>query len=294
MTDAISPPGFDSRTAELYGRRVHYAVAGEGPAVVLVHGLGGAATNWAELAPLLADRRRVLVPDLPGHGGSEPLPALEGLASFAAAVEVCVRAEGLRRAAVVGHSLGGAVALRLALTRPARVSALVLAAGAGISSRTRRARLGLGVLGLLRPSRLAARYEPDVAARGRLRGLVFGKLASDPRALSRAAVAGFLAGSRRVTDGGSAAAALLADDPRPELDRIACPVLVLWGARDWFLPLEDAHEYSRRLRAPLRVLPDTGHLLIAERPRECAALIEEFLWTCGEGGGPARPAPPDA
>ena len=59
---------------------------------------------------------------------------------------------------------------------------------------------------------------------------------------------------------------MVAHDPRPDLDRLACPVLLLWGACDTQLPLDDAFEYARRLRAQLRIVADCGHLVIGERP----------------------------
>ena len=75
----------------------------------------------------------------------------------------------------------------------------------------------------------------------------------------------------------SAARALVRGDPRPDLHRVACPVLCLWGARDLQVPVDDAFQYARRLRAPLRVIADCGHLLIGERPDACAAAVEAFL-----------------
>jgi pimeloyl-ACP methyl ester carboxylesterase len=152
----------------------------------------------------------------------------------------------------------------------------VLAAGAGISSTTFRAKAGLRILGVVRPSRVAARYRHEVARSGTLKRACFRLLAGDPEGMSDEAVLGFLEGSAAVTETASAGAALVADDPRADLHSLHCPVLVLWGARDWLLPLEDGHEFARRLGAPLRALPDTGHLLIAERPEECARLIAEF------------------
>ena len=73
MTDATKLSGLEERRLDVHGARLRYYVGGEGPPLLLVHGLGGAASNWSELAPLLAPRRRLLVPDLPGHGGSSPL-----------------------------------------------------------------------------------------------------------------------------------------------------------------------------------------------------------------------------
>jgi pimeloyl-ACP methyl ester carboxylesterase len=277
VTVATLLAGFEERTAEILDTQVRYYVRGRGDALVLVHGLGGAATNWSEMAGLLAERRRVVVPDLPGHGASGTPQAGSDLGWFADAVVSCLEHERLSRVSVVGHSLGGAVALRLAFRRPDIVSALVLAAGAGISSTGLRARAGLRILGTLRPSRFAARYRHEVARSPVLKRACFHLLTGDPRALSPRAVHGFLAGSAAATDTTVAGAALLADDPRPGLHALGCPALVLWGARDWFLPLEDGYEFARRLAAPIRVLPDTGHLLIAERAEECARLVEGFL-----------------
>src|SRR5437899_987448 len=106
---------------------MRYFVGGTGPPLLLVHGLGGAASNWTELAPLLARRHRLLVPDLPGHGGSTALPAVAGLEPFADRMGLVAEREGMLSTPVVGHSLGAMVVLRLALCRPADVQALVLA-----------------------------------------------------------------------------------------------------------------------------------------------------------------------
>src|SRR5919204_5476599 len=112
MTDAKLLPGFEERSAVVKGARLRYYVGGEGPPLVLVHGLGGAASNWTALAPLLAARRRVLIPDLPGHGGSAPLRAAPSLVPYADRVLRLAQLEGMLPAPLVGHSLGGVIALR--------------------------------------------------------------------------------------------------------------------------------------------------------------------------------------
>ena len=280
MTDAKAIPGFEERFAETKGCRLRYFVGGpqRGAPVVLVHGLGGCAANWVDTAPLLAVRRRVLIPELPGHGRSTPLPAVPNLAVFADRITAVAEREGMLPAAFVGHSLGGVVALRLALRRPDDVSALVLAAGAGISSTTRRAKYGLRILGIIGPRRLVAPWADSVADSSLLRYAVFGRWgAADPLILSRRAVDGFLEGTRLTSDSVSAARAVIADDVRQELGELACPILVLWGARDNQLRLADGFEFARRLGAPLRVIADCGHLLIGERPDLCAEAIENFL-----------------
>jgi pimeloyl-ACP methyl ester carboxylesterase len=277
VTDA-KPAGFEERFIDARGCRLRYLVAGEGDPLVLVHGLGGAAANWLALAPLLLPGRRLIVPELPGHGGSSPLPAAQSLSPYADRLGLLLEHERATPAAVVGHSLGGAVALRLALRRPEAVSALVLAAAAGISSATRSARYALTITGILKPGRKIAPHRRRVARSDLLKRLVFGRWgASDPAALPPELVEAFLAGPARHTDTVSAAKALVRDDVRTELEHIRCRVLVLWGARDNQLPIDDGFDYARRLRAPLRVIADCGHLLIAERPAACADAIAGFL-----------------
>jgi pimeloyl-ACP methyl ester carboxylesterase len=273
-----SLPGLDERWAQVRGTRLRYFVGGVGPPLLLVHGLGGAASNWVELAPLLARSRRLLVPDLPGHGGSAPLPAAPTLTPFADCIAELAEREAMLPAPVAGHSMGGLVALRLALRRPESVSALVLAAAPGISSTTRLRQAALTALVLVRPARVVVPFRALVARVPWLRRSVFGPfLVSDPAALSAEAVRGFLDGSALHTNVVDAGRALVDDDPRLDLERVRCPSLVLWGARDRMVPVADGFEYARRLGAPIRVVADCGHLLIGERPVACAAAVDELL-----------------
>src|SRR6476620_6348630 len=104
-------PGFTARSPDVRGARLRTFEAGSGPAVALIHGLGGAASNWTLVAPALARRCRVLVPEPPGHGGSSPLPApVETLDPYADRVVALLDDP----AVLVGHSLGAVVALRAA------------------------------------------------------------------------------------------------------------------------------------------------------------------------------------
>jgi len=251
--------------------RIRSFERGDGPPLLPVHGSGGSAWNFAELAPLLS-RRRLIIPDLPGHGGSSALPAAS-LAGFADVVASLLQ----EPVDVLGHSMGGVVALRLAERHPALVRSVVLAAAAGISSSTRLAEITIALAGIVQPGRLAGRRADRVARSARLRRLVFGGFeVANPDLLSERAVHGFLLGPTMHTDALGAGLALAADDPRVDLERVRCPVLVLWGGRDRQVPLEDGFEYARRLRAPLRVIADCGHLLIGERPDACARAVLQF------------------
>jgi pimeloyl-ACP methyl ester carboxylesterase len=266
------------RYGNVDGIRLRYFVGGEGPPLVLLHGLGGAASNWIELAPLLAGRFRLLIPDLPGHGRSGALRAAQSFDPLAECVATLLQREELPSAAIVGHSLGGTIALRLAALHPEAVSALVLAAPAGISSSTSRAANVATVLVIRGPGRAVAPFRRVIGARRPLRYPAFGWWqVSDCAALSARAVEGFLEGPGLHEDIGTAGRALLGYDARQSLDRVRCPVLVLWGARDRLVPLEDGFDFARRLRAPMRAIADCGHLLIGERPDACTAAITEFL-----------------
>jgi pimeloyl-ACP methyl ester carboxylesterase len=278
VTDAKAElPGFEDRFLEARGSRLRYLVAGEGDPLVLVHGLGGAASNWLALAPLLLPGRRLLAPELPGHGGSSPLPAAPSLNAYADRLGLLLEHE-TGPAPLVGHSLGGAIVLRLAIRRPELANAVVLAGAAGISSGNRRARYALTMTSLLKPGKRIAPHRRLVSRSAWLRSLVFGRWGvSDPPAFPAEVAESFLSGPARHTDTVSAAKALIGEDPRADLDRVRCPTLLLWGARDNQLPVGDAFEYARRLRAPVRAIADCGHLLIGERPDACADAIESFF-----------------
>jgi pimeloyl-ACP methyl ester carboxylesterase len=270
--------GFEERELRRHGARLAYAVGGDGPPLVLVHGLGGTIENWRALAPQLATRHRVVVPDLPGHGHSEPLPEARDLDAPAEAVLGIVEAEEIRGAVWVGHSLGGVVALRAAVLRPAAVRGVVLAASAGIGSTSRAAYATLTVLGLVQPGRLIAPFRQRLSDSRLGRRAVFGWWGvADPDALEPELAEAFLVGPARHTNTRQAGRALLVSDPRTELDRVTCPCLCLWGASDHWVRLEDGMEYARRLRAPLRAIAGCGHLLIGERPDACAVAIGDFV-----------------
>jgi cis-3-alkyl-4-acyloxetan-2-one decarboxylase len=278
--------GFEEREVRWRGVRLRYVVGG--PAddrvapLVLVHGLGGTIENWRALAPLVAERHRVLVPDLPGHGRSAPLPEARHVDALAEAVLGIADAEQIRGAVWVGHSLGGLVALRAAVLRPDAARGVVLAAAAGIGSASRAAQVTLGVLGLAKPGRWIAPHR-HTWARSRLgRRIAFGWWgAADPDALEPELAEAFLLGPAHHTNTRQAGRALLASDPRTELDRVGCPCLCLWGATDSWVRLEEGMEYARRLRAPLRAIAGCGHLLIGERPDACLAAIRGFVDSLG-------------
>jgi len=277
------PAGFEARELRYHGSVVRYLVGGAGPPLVLVHGLGSAASNWLRIAPSLAEGRRVVVPELPGHGGSGSLAAAPALDDFAEAVLAVLEHEDALPAPWVGHSLGGLVGLRAAALRPDAITGLVLAAAAGISSASRSGELTVTWIGRLRPERFVTPHRRRVARSHWGRTLAFGWWGvADPLGFDAEMAEAFLAGAARHTDTRSAGAALIRFDPRHDLERVGCPCLCLWGSSDNWVPLTDGIDYARRLRAPLRVIADCGHLLIGERPDVVLMAVRDFLASLDE------------
>src|SRR5438309_5866039 len=117
----------------LHGHRVVYRVAGSGgPVVLLIHGITGSAKQWDQVVPLLAERYTVLAPDLLGHGQSAKPRGDYSLGAYAASVRDLLVALGHRRATVVGHSLGGGVAMQFAYEYPPFAERLVLVSSGGL------------------------------------------------------------------------------------------------------------------------------------------------------------------
>ena len=254
-------PGFEPRELTHLGAQIRYLAGGSGPPVVLVHGLGGAASNWRLIAPELAREHRVLVPELPGHGRSGPLGGVTSLDPFAEIVFAVLEREEALPAAWVGHSLGGLVAVRAAVLRPEAVTGVVLAAAAGISSATRIGRVTVTVMGVARPGRLFAARRHRVANSRAGRTLAFGWWGvADPAGLDPEMAEAFLAGPAEHTDTLTAGKALVSVGPARGPPPRDLPVPLSLGrvrqlgaaaGRDRVrTPAARAAAHDRRLRPP--------------------------------------------
>ena len=117
----------------IHGREVAYRFAGDGPLIVLVHGMAGSGATWDQVFPALAEHFAVLAPDLPGHGSSaKPVDGDYTLGSFASVVRDLMMTLGLDRGTIVGQSLGGGVAMQFAYQFPSRCERLVLVGSGGL------------------------------------------------------------------------------------------------------------------------------------------------------------------
>ncbi len=273
---------------EVAGLRMRYADLGKGePAVVFVHGLGGNWQSWLENLPCTATERRAIAMDLPGFGMSEvpaggiSIPALVGWVN-----ELCERL-CLGRVALVGNSMGGLIAAEMAIAYPHRVERLALVAAAGISTATlrRRPTLTAGALGALVGALTAARNR-EFIARPRLRHLALSTVVRHPSRLRPELLSEIVQGSGRPTVL-PALEAILDYDIRHRLSRIRCPTLLVWGSEDILVPVEDAEEFERLIpNTRTRVLPDTGHCPMLERPEAFNAMLMEFLGEDAASGPP--------
>ncbi len=253
--------------------RLHHEVLGAaaGPPVVLLHGLGSSSTDWAFQRPAFASRYRVIVADLAGHGAST-VPASATVEAMAADVEALLAAAGEPPAHVVGLSLGGCVALALALAAPARVRSLTLVNAF--------ARLRPGdprrAVALLTRLALLGTAPMSVVAAHVARGL-FPR--SDQAELYRRAVESLSRTSRRsylVT-----MAALARFDVTARLPAIRCPALVVAGADDRTVPLGVKRRLAAGLPAGrLVVVPDSGHATPADQPEIFNRTVLDFLAGC--------------
>jgi triacylglycerol lipase len=272
VTAATSPPASFAlpalpvlKTATIFGRAIRYYDIGEGPPLVLIHGIGGDADQWAFVFGALAAANRVIAFDLLGFGRSDK-PAIdyrvEGYVEF---LDRLLRAIGIGRASVLGHSYGGWIAASFALAFPERVDKLVLADAAGIDAGATPIPIDLNV-----SSRRAMRES-------------FEFMFHDKAFASDALVD--LAYSLHLERGdGHAIRSALATlaDSREKLDarlgELRVPTLLLWGEQDALTPVAMAHEFHRRITGSrLELIPECGHLPPLEKAAEFARAVTRFL-----------------
>jgi pyruvate dehydrogenase E2 component (dihydrolipoamide acetyltransferase) len=254
-------------TVDVEGRRVRYVQRGEGgdPAI-LIHGFGGDVNNWLFNHEALAIERSVYALDLPGHGSSAKDVAKGTAEDFARVLSGLMTVLGISTAHLVGHSLGGTVAMEFARAFPARALSLTLIASAGLgqeidgeyiegfTSASRRKDLKPLLQKLFADPSLASRQlVDDVLKYKRLDGIA--------EALRTVADALCLGGAQRVV-------------LRDTLPGLSIPVLVLWGKEDRIIPVAHAQGLPENIET--RILEGGGHMVQMEQASEVNRLIRGF------------------
>ena len=273
----------EERKTEANGLLIRYLTAGEGPPLLLLHALGESALDWRWVLSDLARTHRVYAPDLPGFGDSAKPAADYSPAFFERFAAAFLDALEVERTAVIGNSLGGLIALRLALFESSRISALALIDSAGLGREvssalkwpalpgygeaaitlsktplgaTQRAWLRIPLL-FARPERVPPEWIEEQYRLSQLPGF------------SQAVVAAL----RAQVDPGGQREVLL--DRLPSLE---IPTLVVWGESDRIFPVSQARDAVAHLReGSLELVPDCGHLPHVERPKRFVAALDRFL-----------------
>jgi pimeloyl-ACP methyl ester carboxylesterase len=270
----------------LHGNRVRYLTAGSGPAVVLIHGITSSADTWLPAMEALAGEHTVIAPDLLGHGASAKPRGDYSLGAYASGIRDLLAALGHDRVTVVGHSLGGGVAMQFAYQFPERSERLALVSSGGLGREVNlllRAAALPGaelVLPLLAPSWLGRAVDGaswagtrlGLRARRDLEEMVRG-FVSLSDASARAA---FLHTLRAVIDPGGQR---VSGHDRLYL-AASLPTLLVWGERDPIIPV--AHGRAAHAAMPgsrLEVFEDSGHFPHMDATPRFVEVFEDFLTT---------------
>jgi pimeloyl-ACP methyl ester carboxylesterase len=285
------PPQFDEWQIELHGRRVIYRVAGSGPPVVLIHGMLNSSSHWRPVALNLAREHTVIAPDLIGHGDSAAPRGDYSLGAHAASIRDLLAAIGIDRASIVGHSLGGGVAMQFFYQFPQRTERLVLVSSGGlgheVSPMLRTAALP-GISALLsltiNPGMTGALMDGGRRLRERrIRlGVYMQALARALRPLENAdAREAFLQTLRAVID--VHGQRVSATDRLYLLERT--PTMIVWGERDNTIPLQHGREAHEAIpHSYFRTLPKAAHFPHLEDPEGLSDALREFIGETQPGG----------
>ena len=256
--------------ADSGGARIAFERRGEGPPLLLIHGLGYGRWGWGPAVALLAERCRVVLFDNRGIGASDAPPGPYSVAELAGDAFAVLDAAGIERASVVGTSLGGMVAQQLAADRPERVGRLVLACTTPGGERA--FPFPRGTQRLLEQ---AQQLEPLVA----LRRFVENALAPGaPEALVEEIVALRVANPPDPVGWAAQAAAAAAFDGFDRLGEIAAPTLVLHGTADEVVDVRNAGLLAERIPdARAELVEGAGHLFFWEQPSAFVRHVMEFV-----------------
>jgi pyruvate dehydrogenase E2 component (dihydrolipoamide acetyltransferase) len=261
----------EPQTIEAGGRRMRFLALGEGDGtpLVFIHGFGGDLNNWQFNQEALAAGRPTYALDLPGHGGSSKELAADGadVGALAGAVLDFMDAEAIGKANLVGHSLGGAVALDLALNHPDRVRSVTAICSAG---------LGPEIDMVYIDGFMAAKRRKQLQP-------VLEMLVADPAMVSREMIEDVLKFKR--LDGVETALNRIIEGTFPggrqalqltgRLGELSVPVQIVWGRKDRIIPVRHTEGLPNSVR--VHVFDDAGHMVHMEKAAEVNDLIRTFL-----------------
>lgn len=261
----------------LDGETIHYVERGSGPAIVFIHGFGGSTASWRFAIDHFSQSYRVVAVDLPGFGWSSRDATLPlGHADHARRITRLMDELGIERATIVGHSMGGGVALRVAAAYPERVERLVLAApvdpnSGGTWQRAARRMWGLNLIGPM--------MERNPTLVNRMVRSALRQMSADPAWVDDDVVGLY---ARPLAQPGTSRclvrlAACAQDDPAIDLATIRVPTLVVCGAADNAIPGSVGEAIAASIPGARLEMMESAHLLIEEHPEQFNALVAQFL-----------------
>jgi pimeloyl-ACP methyl ester carboxylesterase len=275
-----------TRWTKVHGHDVAYRQAGEGPLLVMIHGIAGSSSTWVPVMPLLAERYTVIAPDLLGHGESAKPRGDYSLGAYASGIRDLLGVLGHDKATIVGHSLGGGVAMQFAYQFPQMAERLVLVASGGLGKEVTPLLRALTVPGteFVLPVVLRRELHDVLGVAGRTLGRL--GLRADPflsevwsawaRLTDVRAQRAFIHTIRAVID--------VAGQRVSARDRLylahEVPTMIVWGDRDQVIPVSHAHIAHELIPGSrLEVVEGAGHFLPIERPELVDRLLRDFLAT---------------
>jgi len=277
---------FDAWQVDLHGHRVIYRIAGSGPPVVLIHGMVNSSRHWEDVALRLADRYTLIAPDLIGHGDSATPRGDYSLGAHAASIRDLLAVIGVDHATIVGHSLGGGVAMQFFYQFPQRTDRLVLVSSGGLGREVSPLLRGAALPGATAILRAAAHRRvldgmwwsgQRLRDRGVGTGVYLQAIARALRPLERAgARKAFIQTLRSVID--------VHGQRVSARDRLyllrGYPTLIVWGERDHTIPLAHGEEAHHAIPGSRFVtLPRAAHFPHLEDPEGLAKALDDFIST---------------
>ena len=274
------------RHVEIHGHDLAYRIGGEGPVVLLVHGMAGSSATWRRVMPTLAERFTVVAPDLVGHGQSEKPRGDYSLGAFATGLRDLLLALGHERATIVGQSLGGGVAMQFAYQYPERCERLVLVSSGGLGDDVNLLLRLLALPGAELVLPVACTkwlYGAGVTAASWLRNVglhtsphideVWNAYGSLTDGETRAS---FLSTLRSVVD--------VSGQRVSASDRLylasEVPTLIVWGDRDHIIPVEQGRETHEAIPGSrLEIFHGAGHFPHCEDPARFSRVLTDFITT---------------
>ncbi len=275
-----------TRQIRLHGHTVSYRMAGEGPALVLLHGLSGNSSTWENLLPPLSEHFTVIAPDLLGHGQSSKPPAEYSIAAYASSVRDLVTVLGQPRVTVVGHSLGGGVAMQFSYQFPEMCERLVLVSSGGLGRELHPVLRAAALPGAewFLPWLCSSRLRSVVDGGSKILGRLGLRTGTDLREIWRGYVSLFDADARQAFIHTVRTAIDLGGQRATALDRLylasQIPTLIVWGEQDPMIPASHGRAAHAAIRGSrLVVFPDAGHFPHLDAPLQFLSTLLDFMST---------------